>query len=797
MTAASPAAPVIEAPPPGGEPPWWRTRSRPTLVAAGLVVVVNVLVMTGVQLPRWLGPALGLWFVVALPVQLLFTSSIWGKGTAAERLGYSLTGVLLALMLGGVVVDLVLPLVGLDRPLDPIPVVLLVDAVIAALYLLRQRFPGDPSSPVRRSAIAAAARREDVGAVAGGALTVALAVLGANRLNNGAGDQVTLAALVLAVVTLGLLLVWRHAVRELTIQLTLYLLSVALLLMTSLRGWLVTGHDIQTEYQVFQLTKSHGRWQIATLHNAYDACLSITILPTELASIIHVDNPYIYKLVFQLLFALCPVLVFTIARRFWSVPTALLAAVYFISFPTFFTDMPFINRQEIALLFVCVAVLAITHESWSLPRRKLTLVVCCFGVEVSHYSSMYVFFGILAVAWLVQRVVLSLRSRAAAAGGRAAPPWATVARTVTIVPVLAAAVVTFSWGFLATQSAGAVITDARSSISGLFGHATAVRSNNVGYSLLFSGSPSSQQVLDDYARAVLTLRADSHRTTYIEPQSVAALYSVRALPQPLLPLTGVGRLLADLGVPVAGTNTVVRLGAADLEQLFVAIGLIALLVGRRYRRQVGREYWCLAAGSVVVLALVTILPNLSVDYGVLRVFQQALILLAPVIVIGSLVLFRPFGARWAPRIAAVVCLGVLVSTSGLLPQLLGGYPAQLNLNNSGIYYTSYYLHPQEAAGVEWLAQQNGVLPANIQATHESNRFLFTSPADVTGAQYVEDAFPTLLRTHAWVVLDYSILHTGVATVSYDGDIILYRYPVGILSANKNLVYDNGGIEVYR
>ena len=35
----------------------------------------------------------------------------------------------------------------------------------------------------------------------------------------------------------------------------LFLMSVALLFMTSLRGWYVTGHDIQTEYHVFRLTE--------------------------------------------------------------------------------------------------------------------------------------------------------------------------------------------------------------------------------------------------------------------------------------------------------------------------------------------------------------------------------------------------------------------------------------------------------------------------------------------------------------------------------------------------------------
>jgi uncharacterized membrane protein len=493
------------------------------------------------------------------------------------------------------------------------------------------------------------------------------------------------------------------------------------------------------------------------------------------------------------------VLVYTIARRYWSAPVAILAAVYFVSFPTFFTDMPFIDRQEIGLLFVGVAVLAMTNQAWSVRHRRLMFAAACVGVEISHYSSMYIFVAILAVAWIMRTVMaLPHRIRPSRAAHAEPPPWANLTGVVGIGTLLAIAVLTISWGFLATQSADSVITDARSSISGLLGHSTGARSGNVGYSLLFRKTPSPQDVLNDYNKAVLKLRAaTSAETGYLERPSLAAQDDIKAVPQPVLPLTAAGRLLSGVGIPVAGLNTVIRLGAADGEQVFVAAGLIVFLALRRFRRQVGWEFFCLCGGSVVSLAAITVLPDLSVDYGLLRVFQESLIIIAPLLVTGSLAILRPLGEGRAARAAAVICLGIFVSTTGLLPQLLGGYTAQLSLNNSGEYYDDYYVHPQEAAGTQWLSHQLGVLPSGVQATHIGSRFLFTQPGTVTGEQFVEDAFPSLLRQYAWVILDYSELHTGQASVSYDGDIIPYKYPVGVLKTGKNLVYDNGGMEIYR
>ena len=126
------------------------------------------------------------------------------------------------------------------------------------LFLFRRRHGG---RAVWWPLIRTVGRRE-TRLIIGGALCVALAVLGANRLNNGGGDQLTLAAMAGVALTILFLLYWQRLIREGVIAVVLYLVAVALLFITSLRGWYVTGHDIQREYRVFQLTDSHGRWNI-------------------------------------------------------------------------------------------------------------------------------------------------------------------------------------------------------------------------------------------------------------------------------------------------------------------------------------------------------------------------------------------------------------------------------------------------------------------------------------------------------------------------------------------------------
>lgn len=761
------------------------------LITTCLLAGANGLAITGFRLP-FLGPAIGFWFIAVLPVYLLATTSLWGRASMAERVGYSLGATLLLLMSAGLAMNTVLPLLEIRHPLGTVPVVMLADVLNVALYLLRRRFPATPSwSEGLRTVGPAEARLITMAAAC-----AALAVLGANRLNNDAGDQVSLAALGGVLLTLVLLLCWRRQVRDGMASVTIYLVSLALLLMTSLRGWFVTGHDIQTEYRVFQLTEAHGHWVMSSFRNAYNACLSITILPTELGRVAGIDSPYVFKALFQIIFAACPVLVYAISRRYWSQLVSILAVVYFVSFPTFFNDMPFLNRQEIAYLFVCAGVLAVTNTAWSRHVRRAGLVVAAAGVELSHYSTMYVFLLTLATAWAVRhlgafsRAIVSLVRRASA---RTSP--VTTGRTVGAGSLLAVITIAFLWGNLATQTTSGALADAASAISALTGHSGS-RSDDTSYSLLFGATTSPQKNLGDYRQQTLQERIGASPGTYV-PLSVTNRYPTTVVNEPaLLPVTTAGRILTDAGVPVEALNDAVRQGAAKGEQLFVGIGLIACLSLARLRRRIAGEFICLCVGSLAMVVVITVLPNLSSDYGVLRAFQEALILIAPVLVAGSFTALRPLG-RWAPGIAAALCLLLFTSTTGLMPQLLGGYPAQLNLNNSGSYYDIYYVHPQEVAAVAWLAGKPGVLPDGVQSDYIPARFAFSSPADVTGQQVIGDIYPTLVRQSSWLILGYSAVHTGLVTTFYNGDLITYRYPAGFFQVSKNLVYNNGGTEIYK
>ena len=312
--------------------------------------------------------AAGLFLMFVLPVLLVNAKISWpGSVKLHESLLYSIGIVVLALILLGLALNQVLPVLGVDRPLDRLPVVVGLSLAVGGLAVWRRdRWRVDS----RSSGLWAFAQRPRLPQIAGrdqvlylvGVTTVVGAVAGAVRLNNGGDGAVTLSVLVVAAVLIVLLFAWRDAVHESSIVVTIYLIALALLLMTSLRGWFVTGHDIQREFRVFELAAQSGIWRIDAFRDAYNACMSVTILPTLIERATGIPGLFVYKVVFQVLYALCPVIIYLLTRRAGTKAIALLAATYFVAFPTYFTDMPFLNRQEIAFLFMALALLVATDQ---------------------------------------------------------------------------------------------------------------------------------------------------------------------------------------------------------------------------------------------------------------------------------------------------------------------------------------------------------------------------------------------------------------------------------------------------
>ena len=179
--------------------------------------------------------------------------------------------------------------------------------------------------------------------------------------------------------------------------LVIFSIAITLLFQTSLANHYLNGWDIHIEYYVAQVTQKAQYWDYSLMSaaslgiNNYNTMLSITILPTIYSNVLNLNLFYVYTVIYPLLFGLVPIALFQIFKKqigsrfaFWSV-------FLLLSFAGFY-QMAYLARQMIAeLFFVLIFLLLLEHEKKRIPVSiQIMLIVFAFGSVVSHYSTAFI-----------------------------------------------------------------------------------------------------------------------------------------------------------------------------------------------------------------------------------------------------------------------------------------------------------------------------------------------------------------------------------------------------------------------
>jgi uncharacterized membrane protein len=736
-------------------------------------------------------PILGLVAVIAVPAGLLYINlhQYLPEGAGGRLLTIPLT--LLMLMLVGLALNTFLPLVGDSTPLGTTGVLCATDGLIFVLAVAALRYravvfsvPLPPAASTSRL-------------VLGGSLAVVgLAVVGSIRLDNGAGGGVALGALIAEAALFVLIVARRDDLPSGVIHAALYAIALALLFSTSLRGWYTTGHDVRLEMFVFRLTATNQHWSIAQFRDPYNACLSLTILPTMILRWTGVAAPFVFKVFFQVLFAACPVLVYRFARVFFSKLIALLSFIYVVGFVTFFQDMPMLNRQEMGYLFFAGILVVIADPRLSPNLRRVWFVVLSVGMVLSHYSTTFFAIGVLAVAWCIGAVLPFVsRLRLFTRLRTGIPQLVESPRRLTIGPVLALVLVSFLWTTPLTHTSSSVGSDFTAVVDALRG-GPGGRASDTSFALVPLGSTSASQA------AVDLVMKDTNAARAAHPDSYYALGSGISVAPNLaasstLPLTSLGRFASKEGVDVHEVTAAVRRWSALLLQLFIVLGLAGFVLLRRGEGTRSRDLAALGLAALVGLALQVLVPALSVQYGVARALEQSLLIVSPFWVLGTMLLIPARFGRLRATVATVLALAFFISSTGVLPQVLGAYGPQLNLNNSGDYYDEYYLHNQDVATVSWL--QRAVYDGSSTTTSDvqMDPTLLAMARTFTNLNATNNVYPALVQRNAYVVLSYENVVLDRANYDTGSGYLVYNYPLGAMDQLKNLVYSTGATRVYR
>ena len=561
--------------------------------------------------------------------------------------------------------------------------------------------------------------------------------------------------------------------RRRQVNLLLYASGLSLMLLTSMRSSYVIGFDINSEYYDFHQTVLNGIWHFGHL-SPYEAMLSLTVLPASLHALIGGQDVWIFKFGYPALFALFPVAVYSLGRRFLSRRAAFVAAALVIVQSYFFQQQPEIARQEIGLLIFAGIIGALFDTS--LERRSQIWLVSVFGVTLvlCHYSTAY----ITIVLCLLATVVAVTVARRKSAPIRVLP-WLIATAVVTAMAVI--------WYVPATHSANNVTAAAQSIRQTGFQLLPGRRKGESIFSAYFNGPREAPASPSQYQSSTTAYYA-RHRSFIVPlPQAKNPIYNLHAAG----PLTDTDHapFLARLQ------------GDAELlvQQTIDALAVIGALVFAFRRRgdPVTRMIGAIGLASFFVLAASRLSGTLASDYNSSRLFLQCLFVLSLLeAALFEMVATRLKSRPWAgPVLFGAFSLMLVVAflgNSGLVAPLLGGN-APLTLSNNGEDHADLYPTAQEKTTAQWLA-----------AEVPTRRVIY---ADYFGQLRLEqftglrkgifiDVTPQTIDQGAWVFASTTNIVDHRTWGLTNSGILDLVFPVSFLDQYFDVVYSTGSTAVF-
>ncbi len=754
-----------------------RIKIHKLIPAIGFSVgLFDVLLIFEHLLPAWVNIGYGLPILLIIP-GLLLLLTLGARSLSLMMIALSVGLSILSLISIGLFINTLLPYFGTEAPLNKLAVSTMLNfyILILSVILIKRSSKGEIKFPK------ILLKKADISILLLSSGTIVLAIFGAFRLNNGGSNIVSLGAISLFIITFLSTLALRTKLHNATISYAIFLLSLSVLLMTSLRSWSISGHDIRREFMVYNLTHNAGRWNMDTLSNAYNACLSITIFPEVLSRLLPINGEFFFKVIAQIIFAVCPLSIFVLCRRFFSKGYAFLGSIIFVVFPTFMIDSPMLVRQEIAILFFALAVTAWftqdRSEVWLAQRWKPIFLLMSAGVILSHYSSTYMFISILVV-FFVGFKIYSIFNK----------DQASQTQSVSLLMITVVFLGAFFWYSQTTSTSNNlsyVLKNSLSNFSDLMGQDN--RDGSVNYIFNLGLSAGSSNHLIDYVS----------KTKTDKNQSASNVINSIKFADSNLPASELSKHTNRLfGLNLSGfVNSLYYELGPKIYQLLVVAGVLVLIASssiRKIHNNMPPQLPFFCAAAAFILGLQIILPDISLNYGLMRAFQQELVFLVIPIMSMAYALSKSKYAPFANISMTMIVLFFMSLYSGLLPQLMGGVPAQLNLNNSGPYFDAYYIQLSDKKTFDWM-ESNIALGSSVKG----NKFASAKAYNPTYPFGQSGILPFQLNNKDYVMLDYDQVKREFTYILIAGKLIKVDVPKEDYANNKNLLFSTSQTELYK
>jgi len=679
-------------------------------------------------------------------------------------------------LFAGLFANSIVPLLGNSQPLGFFPVLTIFDSLLICMIAFNFLFRKKQISLSGISLEIFRGLKHHLPLI----LFPIVAVMGAVVLNNGGKNYFTLALVAVIAIFVIAIYIIKREVSESFLQSSLYFIGFALLLMTSMRSWHIAGYDIHQEFQVFQFTKNDLFWTMTHLQDAYNACLSITILPTIIAQFVHLADEYIYKLLYQAIFAIFPVIIYQLIRYFSNRKTAFLSAFFVITQAWFFSGMPTLNRQEFGMMFFSLLLLALFSKTIQKKTKNILLVLYGLAMVMSHYSTTYIAAALFLLAYLINSGILFYFNFRKSSLSKAYPT-----RAISLPFILMLIIFVFIWNSLITNTSEnfeKFIDQSSLNIGQIFTRDIFVNSLN---KLLYQ-NPSSIDMPTYLSENSKNFQKDFPDLQYYSEQTLQAYQAQSSSFQ---------EMTANFGVSISLFGAYIfKVVKLLVNNIFIMVGVFIMLFHLIKRKLLCNEIIALSFSGFALLTLILIVPEALKEYNLERLYFQLLVIWSFAGVYGGSVLLRYFvNVRTSFILLAIIYCLPLLFYSGLIFNLVGG-PALVAMNNFGEEYEKSYTHEEEVKSAQWLGENRDKSFIYTNGTGRNKLQAFTN---INKKSLFVDIYPGIISKGSYVYLVYMNSIGKKATLEFNGNQYAYYYPIEFLEQNKNKVYSNGISEIYK
>ena len=713
---------------------------------------------------------LNLAFFLLIPGYLI-TKLLNINGKLGEIIGYSVVLSISFLIFIGLAINNILPLFAIMRPLETIPFLIGADiglfVILILLYIHTEKikFQFDiPKLNLLSKAFIFIAF-----------LFPVVMLTGTNLLNNGGSNVLVFSVLIGIVIYTLQLILFRKYIHDSVFPISIFFIGLSLLWMYSWRTPFLMGWDIQTEYKVYLLTKEQYQWTVLNYHNAYNATLGVTILPTLLSNLSTIKDIYIFKLVYPFLFAFSGIGTYYLLHRYLSRTAAYLASFFFI-IQMSYASMPSLARQEIGYLcFIYLILSLFDYHNKKLHRNTLFLILGC-TVVVTHYTTTYIMVGLFIVTYILSKII-QLFFRIVT---KFKPNWIMPAFRFNLhgVNVVLLLLLTIFWYGIYTNASANIQNFGKSVFDNISKVQTQEGRSGQSW-ITINGKQRSSTMTDLEA-----FEAFNKRNEYGYPESITSRYPVLSITSAYVPYSATFKQYPET----------IGLYSRHAMKALIIMGLLFVMfqIFIKKKKIVEIEWLILACLYLFLIIMAIFIPKVSGQYNMERLYQQGLIFLVffPVFFIKSVF------TKLSHTIKYVFILTLFsvyfFSYHGVIIQMFGGLPT-MNLNNFGNEYDQYYIHESELKSAKWL-DQNREIDNFIHADSYAELRL-SSGTNISNVQ--TKLLPSSFWQKSYIYGTEENVLRGKVQANFNSTSLVYNFPLQFLNDNKDVVYSNKKSIIYK